>query len=158
MKKKLTVSIMAVVLFLSLSLNVLAAVQWSGSKDVQEAKDKIVTITDLFRRKNETISGLKETNKNNESAIKEKDKTIRDKDKVIADKEKAILDKEKAIREKETVIKQLEDRVSEKETVIANLERDLDNLSSKHKEELEQAKKDVKELNELLGEVLEENK
>lgn len=158
MKNKLIKATVAILLFLSLSTNVYAAVKWAGSQDVEEAKAKIVTISEMFQRKDNRIKELEKSTSEHDKQLKEKDKVIRDKDKVIADKEKAILDKEKVVREKEEVIKQLESRISEKEKVIAQLEKDLDNVSSKHKEELESALKDVKELNELLGEVVEENK
>ena len=144
MKNKLTKITVAALLFLSLSINAYAAVKWAGSQDVEEAKAKITTIAELFKKKDSEISRLK-------SEVKDKDSVIRDKDKAIADKEKQV-------REKETVIKQLEQRISEKEKVIADLERELDNQSNADKQALKQAEKDVKELNELLGEVVEENK
>ena len=140
MKKKFIKLNVAVLVFLSISLNVLAAAKWAGSQDVEESKTKITTIAELFRKKDKEIGKLK-------SQVKDKDSVIRDKDKAIADKEKAI-------REKEEVIKQIEQRVKEKEAIIARLEKETGNQS----EELKQALQDVKTLNRLLGEVVEENK
>src|SRR5699024_12456640 len=87
-----------------------------------------------------------------------------DKNKVIADKEKVIADKEHEKVQLENVIVQKENTIIQKETEILNLKganealkQELDNKVKTYKEQLEQAEKDLKEINNLLGDVVNEN-
>lgn len=137
---------------------VFASMTWSGSQDVQQAKEKIVQITDLFRNKNEKIKLLENEKKEFNKQLDDKNKVIADKDKVIADKDKAIADKEREKVQLQNTLVQKENKISELERVIDELEGKTDNKVKELEKQLETAKKDAQELNRLLGDVVDANK
>lgn len=158
MKKLFTSLLIIFTLTTVFAGGVFAAMTWSGSQDVQQAKDKIVQITDLFRNKSEKIKQLENEKKEFNKQLDDKNKVIAGKDKVIADKDKAIADKEREKVQLENIIVQKENEISELKRVNNELKNESGNKVKALEEQLEQAKKDVQDINKLLGDVINENK
>lgn len=158
MKKLFTSLLIIFTLTTVFAGGVFAAMTWSGSQDVQQAKDKIVQITDLFRNKNEKIKQLENEKKDFNKQLDNFNKQLDEKNKVIADKDKVIADKEREKVQLQNTLAQKENKIIELERVIDELEGKTDNKVKELEEQLDVAKKDVQELNRLLGDVVNANK
>lgn len=157
MKKTVTAITVAVVFFIAGGFTVLGAMQWSGSQDVQNAKDNIVVISDLFQRKNDKIQLQSDKIKELEGKIKDTNGQLADKDKVIADKDKIIVQKENELKQQVVVVQQLQAKVDELNKANGALNDELSKTKEHYENLLEVAKQDVQRINELLGEVVKNN-
>lgn len=167
MKKSIKRIITALVVLFALigaSVTAYAAVNYGGAQDAQQSKERISLIAGMFKRKDDKIKTLENEKKDFNKQLDNFNKQLDDKNKVIADKDKTIADKEREKVQLENIIVQKENTIIQKENEITNLKgsnealkQELDNKVKTYKEQLEQAEKDLKEINNLLGDVVNEN-
>lgn len=150
MKKLITSLTILLTVSIVFASGVFAAINWAGSQDVKEAKEKISLIVNIIKGKDQKISNL-------ENEKKDFNKQLDDKNKIIADKDKTIADKEREKVQLENVVIQKENENIQLKAANDNLKEQLDNKVKSYEEQLESAKKDVRELNRLLGKVLTDN-
>ena len=157
MKKTVTAITVAVVFFIAGGFTVLGAMQWSGSTDVQKAKDNIVVISDLFQRKNDKIQLQSDKIKELEGKIKDTNGQLAEEKRKTAEAERIIVQKENELKQQVVVIQQLQAEVDELNNTNGFLNDELSKTKEHYENLLEVAKQDVQRINELLGEVVKNN-
>lgn len=155
--KRIITTLVVLFALIGASVTAYAAVTYGGAQDARQAKERISLIAGMFKRKDNKIKTLENEKKDFNKQLDDKNKVIADKDKVIADKEREKVQLENVIVQKENTIIQKETEISNLKGANEVLKQELDNKVKSYKEQLEQAEKDLKEINNLLGDVVNEN-
>lgn len=158
MKKLITSLTILLTVSIVFAGGVFAAINWSGSQDVKEAKEKISLIVNIIKGKDEKIKTLENEKKDFNKQLDNFNKQLDEKNKVIADKDKAIADKEREKVQLENVVIQKENENTQLKAANDNLKEEMGNKAKTYEEQLKQAKQDAQDINKLLGDVVNENK
>ena len=134
-----------------------AAINYGGSQDAKQAKERISLIVNFIKGKDDKIKTLENEKKDFNKQLDNFNKQLDDKNKVIADKDKTIADKEREKVEVERVVTEKQNEITNLKGANEALKQETDNKVKNYKEQLEQAEIDIKEINNLLGDVVNKN-
>lgn len=156
--KRIAITLIAIFTLLGVGTTVAYGagyILWKGSPAFEQTKQNLSKLTGgIDRIKNDRDSAKQEI-KDKEQTIKDKEQALRDKDKALAEKDK---EKDRAVAEKQAEVDRKQKEVDEKQKEIEHKQKEIEELQKNQgsKVELEQAYKDMKEVEELSSELLRE--
>jgi uncharacterized protein YecE (DUF72 family) len=137
--KQIVKMVVILLAILGLGTTVLATggyIQWSGTEDFNEAMENLNLIEQRGVELKNERDMANATNEQLQNIIRDKENIIRDKDNLITAKEQEILAKEQEILAKEQEIESLRNQQRENSSQLEQAEKDMKDINNKTKQVL----------------------